>query len=67
MKARVRRSPSPPSYRWTGDTFDAIPEPFRRTRVTHSLNVDMVKEAICDGADLPEGIEVSRTYHIRIT
>lgn len=66
-KARVRRSPSPPSYRWTGDTYEAIPEPFRRTKVVHSLNVDAVKEAICDGKPLPDGIEVSRSYHIRIT
>jgi hypothetical protein len=66
-RARVRRSPSPPSYRWAGDTYEAIPEPFRRTRVTHSLNVDAVKEAIMEGAPLPPEIMVVPGHHIRIS
>lgn len=68
MKARVRRSPSPWSYRWTGDTYEAIPDEYRKQNpVVYSLNVERVKRAIEDGTPLPDGVVVERGFHIRIT
>jgi hypothetical protein len=65
-KARVRRVLSPPSYRWTGDTYEQIPDAFRRTRVVCSLDVDAVKKAIEAGEDVPAGVVIDRNHHIRV-
>lgn len=65
-RARVSRVQSPASYRWLGDTFEQIPDEFRRTRVVCSLDTDKVKEAVQAGEPLPGGIVMERGYHIRI-
>lgn len=52
-RARFWVQKNPPSYRWAGDTFEAIPERFRRTKVVHTLNVDAVKEAENAGEPIP--------------
>ena len=66
-RARVRRSLSPPSYRWTGDDYEKIPAPFRRTRVVHTLDVDAVKQAQSNGEPIPAEVEIRRDHHIRIS
>lgn len=66
FRAKFSRVQSPTAYRWTGDTFEQIPERFRKQNpVVYSLNVDEVKRAVAAGETLPEGIVSSRGYHIR--
>lgn len=65
-RAKFSRSQSPPSYRWIGDTYEAIPERFRKQNpVVYTLNVDEVKRALAAGETLPDGIVVARGWHIR--
>lgn len=65
-KARVSRVQSPWSYRWLGDTYEAIPDQFRRTKTVCTLNTDAVKDAIAKGEHVPPEIVVERSHHIRI-
>jgi hypothetical protein len=53
------------SVRWTGDTFDAIPERFRRA--TYALDTGAVREAMKAGETLPPEIEVTRGTHLRVS
>lgn len=67
-KARVTRvANSRPAVRWTGDTYDEIPEPFKRTRVVNTIDADAVLAAENEGQALDPRIEIERGHHIRIS
>lgn len=65
FRAKFSRVQSPPSYRWTGDNYEDIPLPFRRTKTVITLDVDAVKRAIAEGVAVPAEIVIERGHHIR--
>lgn len=63
-RAAFRRKQSPISYRWTGNTYEEIPEPFRRVRTVVTLDQDKIKRAIAEGVAVPAEIVGERGWHI---
>lgn len=66
-KARVSRYMGQARYRWAGDTYDQIPERFRRTTVVHALDTEAVKRAVANGEELPPEIVMDREWVVRVS
>ena len=62
-RVRVRVQASPESVRWIGGTFD-IPMNYLVTKF--SFDAKQAKQDKQDGVGLPEGIEFSKSTHLRI-
>lgn len=63
-RVAFRRKQSPVSYRWTGNTYDDIPAPFKRSRAVVTLDTDAVKRAVAEGVAIPQEIVGERGWHL---
>lgn len=67
-RVRVLRYQGQGFYRWRGDTYEQIPERFRKTNpVVYSLDTEAVKQAVAAGEQLPPEIVLERDWHVRIS
>lgn len=65
-RAKFSRILGPVKYRWTGDTYEAIPERFRKASPTvYTLDLDAVKRAVAAGEALPPEVTQERDWYIR--
>lgn len=65
-RAKFGRILGQPKYRWSGDTYEQIPERFRKVNpVVYSLNLEAVKQAVANGETLPPEITVDRDWFVR--
>lgn len=62
-RAKVRLQKSPPKVTWMGEE-DAIPEEFRRVEVKPDLQ--LCRDRLKSGAELPEGFVVTESRHLRV-
>lgn len=67
-RATVVRVRGQVTYRWAGDTYEAIPDGFRRQKPpVYSLDVDAVKRALAEGKPIPPEVVSGQSFHVRIS
>lgn len=67
-RATVVRVKGQTTYRWAGDTYEAIPEGFRKENPrVYTLDTAAVKRALAEGKPIPPEVVSGTSHHVRIS